>query len=492
MKNAILSVSDKTNIEDFASKLIENDYKIFSTGGTKKTLENAGIEVYSVSELTNFPEIMDGRVKTLHPGVHGGILANRSIPEHLTALKEQDIDLIDLVVVNLYPFKETVKKEDVTEDEAIENIDIGGPTMLRAAAKNFKFVTTVVDPADYNEVIERIASDKLDENYRKSLMVKVFKHTNDYDNAIVEFFGNTSETLRYGENPQQNATFVKTSNEPNTLAGAKQLHGKALSFNNIKDADATLSLIKKFEQPAAVAVKHMNPCGVGVGASIEEAYDYAYEADSQSIFGGIVALNRPVTKELAEKLHSIFLEVIIAPSYDEEALEVLTAKKNIRLLEIDMTETQDEQEFVSVSGGYLVQDKDNATLTREEMKVVTDVEPTEAQWKALELGWEVVRSVKSNAIVLANDHQTVGVGAGQMNRVGSAKIAIDRAIEMNENVALASDGFFPMGDTVETAAKAGIKTIIQPGGSIKDQDSIDMANKYGISMVFTGMRHFKH
>ena len=492
MKNAILSVSDKTNIEDFASKLIENDYKIFSTGGTKKALENAGIEVYSVSELTNFPEIMDGRVKTLHPGVHGGILANRSIPEHLTALKEQDIDLIDLVVVNLYPFKETVRKEDVTEDEAIENIDIGGPTMLRAAAKNFKFVTTVVDPADYNEVIERIASDILDENYRKSLMIKVFKHTNDYDNAIVEFFGNKSETLRYGENPQQNATFVKTSNEPNTLAGAKQLHGKALSFNNIKDADATLSLIKKFEQPAAVAVKHINPCGVGVGASIEEAYDYAYEADSQSIFGGIVALNRPVTKELAEKLHSIFLEVIIAPSYDEDALEVLTAKKNIRLLEIDMTETQDEQEFVSVSGGYLVQDKDNATLTREEMKVVTDVEPTEAQWKALELGWKVVRSVKSNAIVLANDHQTVGVGAGQMNRVGSAKIAIDRAIEMNENVALASDGFFPMGDTVETAAKAGIKTIIQPGGSIKDQDSIDMANKYGISMVFTGMRHFKH
>ncbi|MCD8798935.1 bifunctional phosphoribosylaminoimidazolecarboxamide formyltransferase/IMP cyclohydrolase [Mammaliicoccus sciuri] len=492
MKNAILSVSDKTNIEDFASKLIENDYKVFSTGGTKKALENAGIEVYSVSELTNFPEIMDGRVKTLHPGVHGGILANRSIPEHLTALKEQDIDLIDLVVVNLYPFKEIVKKEDVTEDEAIENIDIGGPTMLRAAAKNFKFVTTVVDPSDYNEVIERITSDKLDEDYRKSLMVKVFKHTNDYDNAIVEFFGNTSETLRYGENPQQNATFVKTSNEPNTLAGAKQLHGKALSFNNIKDADATLSLIKKFEQPAAVAVKHMNPCGVGVGATIEEAYEYAYEADSQSIFGGIVALNRAVTKELAEKLHSIFLEVIIAPSYDEDALEVLTAKKNIRLLEIDMTETQDEQEFVSVSGGYLVQDKDNATLTREEMKVVTDVEPTEAQWKALELGWKVVRSVKSNAIVLANDHQTVGVGAGQMNRVGSAKIAIERAIEMNENVALASDGFFPMGDTVETAAKAGIKTIIQPGGSIKDQDSIDMANKYGISMVFTGMRHFKH
>nr|WP_263313737.1 bifunctional phosphoribosylaminoimidazolecarboxamide formyltransferase/IMP cyclohydrolase [Mammaliicoccus sp. Marseille-Q6498] len=492
MKNAIISVSDKTNIVEFASELIKNNYKIYSTGGTKKALEEANVEVYSVSDLTHFPEIMDGRVKTLHPGVHGGILANRSIPEHLSALKEQDIDLIDLVVVNLYPFKETIKKENVTEDEAIENIDIGGPTMLRAAAKNFKYVTTVVNPEDYKEVINRIENNNLDEAFRKSLMVKVFKHTNDYDKTIVEFFGHQSEPLRYGENPQQNAAFVKTTKEPNTIAGAKQLHGKALSFNNIKDADATLSLIKKFDQPAAVAVKHMNPCGVGVAETIEEAYQYAYEADSQSIFGGIVALNRPVTKALAESLHSIFLEVVIAPSFDEEALEVLTTKKNIRLLEIDMTETKDEQEIVSVSGGYLVQDKDNATITRDDMKVVTDVEPTEQQWKALELAWKVVRSVKSNAIVLANDRQTVGVGAGQMNRVGSAEIAINRAIEMNENVALASDGFFPMGDSVETAAKAGIKTIIQPGGSIKDQDSIDMANKYGISMVFTGMRHFKH
>lgn len=492
MKNAILSVSDKTNIVEFARNLIKNDYKVYSTGGTKKALEEANVEVYSVSELTDFPEIMDGRVKTLHPGVHGGILANRSIPEHLSALEEQGIDLIDLVVVNLYPFKETIKKENVTEDEAIENIDIGGPTMLRAAAKNFKFVTTVVNPDDYEEVIRRIENNELDENYRKSLMVKVFKHTNDYDNTIVEFFNDASEELRYGENPQQNATFVKTSQEPNTLAGAKQLHGKALSFNNIKDADATLSLIKKFEQPAAVAVKHMNPCGVGVGETIEQAYEYAYEADSQSIFGGIVALNRPVTKALAENLHSIFLEVVIAPHFEEEALEVLKGKKNIRLLEIDMAETKDEQEFVSVSGGYLVQDKDNAIIKRDDMKVVTDVEPSEEQWKALELAWKVVRSVKSNAIVLANDHQTVGVGAGQMNRVGSAKIAIDRAIEMNDNVALASDGFFPMGDSVETAAKAGIKTIIQPGGSIKDQESIDMANKYGISMIFTGVRHFKH
>lgn len=492
MKNALLSVSDKTGIVEFASKLIENGFNIYSTGGTKKTLEDANVEVKSVSELTNFPEIMDGRVKTLHPGVHGGILANRSIPEHLSALKAQGIELIDLVVVNLYPFKETVKKEDITEDIAIENIDIGGPTMLRAAAKNFKHVTTIVNPEDYDTVIEKLETHTLDETFRKSLMIKVFKHTNDYDNAIVNYFDDSQEALRYGENPQQNATFIKTSNATNTIAGAKQLHGKALSFNNIKDADATLNLVKKFTEPTAVAVKHMNPCGVGVGETIEEAYQHAYEADSQSIFGGIVALNRPVTKALAESLHSIFLEVIIAPSFEEEALEILTTKKNVRLLEIDMSETVDEKEFVSVSGGYLVQDKDNAQVAKEDMKVVTDVEPTEAQWKALELSWKVVRSVKSNAIVLANDHQTVGVGAGQMNRVGSALIAIDRAIEINDNVALASDGFFPMGDTVETAAKAGIKTIIQPGGSIKDQDSIDMANKYGISMVFTGMRHFKH
>lgn len=492
MKNALLSVSDKTNIIEFASGLANNDYKIYSTGGTKKALEDANIPVYSVSDLTNFPEIMDGRVKTLHPGVHGGILANRSIPKHLEALKEQNIELIDLVVVNLYPFKETVSKEGVTENEAIENIDIGGPTMLRAAAKNFKDVTTVVDPMDYELVLQKIKDNKLDEAFRKQLMVKVFKHTNDYDHAIVEYFSDDFKQLRYGENPQQKATFVKTSTEKNTLAGAVQLHGKEMSFNNIKDADATLALVKKFKQPAAVAVKHMNPCGVGTGNTIEEAYKNAYDADSQSIFGGIVALNRPVTKTLAESLHAIFLEVIIAPKFEQEALEILIAKKNIRLLEIDLTKEDEEREIVTVSGGYLIQDKDNAVLTREDMTIVTKAQPTDEQWEALELAWKVVRSVKSNAIVLANNHQTVGIGAGQMNRVGAAKIAIDRAIEMHSNIALASDGFFPMGDTVETAAKAGIKTIIQPGGSIKDQDSIDMANKYGISMVFTGMRHFKH
>ncbi|QDW94411.1 bifunctional phosphoribosylaminoimidazolecarboxamide formyltransferase/IMP cyclohydrolase [Staphylococcus caprae] len=492
MKKAILSVSNKSGIVEFAKSLTQLDYELYSTGGTKRALEEAGVTVKSVSELTQFPEIMDGRVKTLHPAVHGGILADRDKEAHLNQLREQHIDLIDMVVVNLYPFQKTVENPDVTEEDAIENIDIGGPTMLRAAAKNFKHVTTIVHPSDYNEVIDRIKNDQLDETFRKNLMVKVFEHTNQYDQAIVSFFKGDKETLRYGENPQQSAYFVRTSDSKHTIAGAKQLHGKQLSFNNIKDADAALSLVKKFDEPTAVAVKHMNPCGVGVGQTIEEAFKHAYDADNQSIFGGIIALNRTVDTKLAETLHSIFLEVVIAPKFTEEALEILTQKKNIRLLEIDMTIDNAEQEFVSVSGGYLVQDKDNKDISREEMTVATDVQPTEAQWDAMLLGWKVVSSVKSNAVILSNHKQTVGTGAGQMNRVGSAKIAIERAIEINDNVALVSDGFFPMGDTVEYAAEHGIKAIIQPGGSIKDQDSIDMANKYGITMVMTGMRHFKH
>lgn len=492
MKKAILSVSNKSGIVEFAKSLIKLDYELYSTGGTKGALEDASVPVKSVSELTQFPEIMDGRVKTLHPAVHGGILADRDKPEHLEQLSEQHIDLIDMVVVNLYPFQKTVAKPDVTEAEAIENIDIGGPTMLRAAAKNFKHVTTIVHPADYNEVIERIKEDRLDEDFRKELMIKVFAHTNEYDHAIVSFFKGDSEQLRYGENPQQSARFVRTSNSKHTIAGAKQLHGKALSFNNIKDADSALSLVKKFKEPAAVAIKHMNPCGVGIGDNIETAFKHAYDADNQSIFGGIIALNRTVTSDLAETLHAIFLEVVIAPRFTDEALDILTKKKNIRLLEIDMTIDNREEEFVSVSGGYLVQDKDNFEVAKEDMKVVTDKAPTDDQWDAMLLGWKVIPSVKSNAVILSNTKQTVGIGAGQMNRVGSAKIALERAIEINDNVALVSDGFFPMDDTVELAAQHGIKAIIQPGGSIKDQDSIDMANKYGIAMVTTGMRHFKH
>lgn len=492
MKKAIISVSNKSGVVKFAKSLTQLDYELYSTGGTKRVLEEENVAVKSVSELTHFPEIMDGRVKTLHPAVHGGILADRNKPEHLEQLSEQHIDLIDMVVVNLYPFQQTVANPDVTEDDAIENIDIGGPTMLRAAAKNFKHVTTIVHPSDYNEVIQRIKEDRLDESYRKSLMIKVFEHTNEYDHAIVSFFKGDSQQLRYGENPQQSARFVRTSNSKHTIAGAKQLHGKALSFNNIKDADSALSLVKKFNEPTAVAVKHMNPCGVGIGNDIETAFKNAYDADNQSIFGGIIALNRTVTKDLAETLHSIFLEVVIAPKFDKEALDILTQKKNIRLLEIDMTIDNREEEFVSVSGGYLVQDKDNYEVSKEEMKIVTDVEPTDAQLEAMLLGWKVIPSVKSNAIILSNNKQTVGIGAGQMNRVGAAKIALERAIEINDDVVMISDGFFPMDDTVELAAKHGIKAIIQPGGSIKDQDSIDMANKHGIAMVTTGMRHFKH
>ncbi|HGZ8455320.1 TPA: bifunctional phosphoribosylaminoimidazolecarboxamide formyltransferase/IMP cyclohydrolase [Staphylococcus aureus] len=492
MKKAILSVSNKTGIVEFAKALTQLNYELYSTGGTKRILDEANVPVRSVSDLTHFPEIMDGRVKTLHPAVHGGILADRNKPQHLNELSEQHIDLIDMVVVNLYPFQQTVANPDVTMDEAIENIDIGGPTMLRAAAKNYKHVTTIVHPADYQEVLTRLRNDSLDESYRQSLMIKVFEHTAEYDEAIVRFFKGDKETLRYGENPQQSAYFVRTSNAKHTIAGAKQLHGKQLSYNNIKDADATLALVKKFDTPATVAVKHMNPCGVGIGDTIEQAFQHAYEADSQSIFGGIVALNRAVTPELAEQLHSIFLEVIIAPKFTDEALDILKQKKNVRLLEIDMTIDSNEEEFVSVSGGYLVQDKDNYVVPKEEMKVVTEVAPTDEQWEAMLLGWKVVPSVKSNAIILSNNKQTVGIGAGQMNRVGAAKIALERAIEINDHVALVSDGFFPTGDTVELAAQHGIKAIIQPGGSIKDQDSIDMANKHGIAMVVTGTRHFKH
>lgn len=492
MKKALISVSDKSGLEAFVRGLVRNDYEIYSTGGTKKAIESFGVAVRGVNALTDFEEIMDGRVKTLHPAVHGGILADRDNPEHMEELKKNGIETIDLVAVNLYPFKETVRREGVTENEAVENIDIGGPTMLRAAAKNFRHVTTVVDPEDYGEVIQKIEEDTLDITYRRGLMIKVFSHTNDYDQAIVNHFSQAEEALRYGENPHQTARLVRTSAKHNTILNADVLHGKALSYNNLRDADAAFALAKKFDMPAAVAVKHMNPCGVGTGETVAEAFKNAHEADSQSIFGGIVALNKTVDKETAEQLHSIFLEVIIAPSFDEAALEVLTQKKNVRLLEVDFHEDEHAEEFVSVSGGYLVQSEDTGSLREEDIKVVTKASPTRDQMKAMALAWEVAKHVKSNAIVLANDRQTVGIGAGQMNRVGALKIAIDRALELGDNVVMASDGFFPMPDTVELAHEHGIKSIIQPGGSKRDQESIDYCDAHDMAMVVTGMRHFKH
>ena len=505
-KRALLSVSDKQGLAPFAKQLHELDYELVSTGGTKRAIEEAGVPVMSISEVTEFPEIMDGRVKTLHPSVHGGLLAKRSSDEHMAQLDELDIQTIDLVAVNLYPFKNTIAKEGVTEAEAIENIDIGGPTMLRAAAKSFEDVTVVVDPSDYDQVIEGLSNDQLTHDVRRQLASKVFRHTANYDAMIAGYmteepFPETYtvtyekvQSLRYGENPHQTAAFYKKANEKGaSLANAEQLHGKELSYNNIQDANAALEVVLEFSEPAAVAVKHMNPCGVGVGETLFDAYTKAYEGDPVSIFGGIVALNREVDAETASKLKEIFLEIIIAPSFSDEAIEILTAKKNLRLLTVTMDKPEEQtHKLTSVHGGLLVQDTDEGSLADVELEVATDREPTEQEMHDLKLSWQVVKHVKSNAIVIAKNDRTLGVGAGQMNRVGAAKIALEQAGAQAQGSVMASDAFFPMPDTVEAAAEAGVKAIIQPGGSKRDQDSIDACNKHGVAMVFTRMRHFKH
>ncbi len=506
-KRALISVSNKDGILEFAKELVALDYEILSTGGTKKMLQDNNVPVTAVDEVTKFPEILDGRVKTLNPLIHGGLLGKFDDPSHQAQMNEHGIEPIEIVCVNLYPFVETISKPNVTWDDAIENIDIGGPTMLRSAAKNHQYVTVIVDSNDYANVLEELkdqGSTTLET--RKRLAAKVFRHTAAYDSYISnhlteeEFPENLTmtyelkQTLRYGENPHQKAAFYqKRLGSDFSLAYATQLHGKELSYNNIQDGNAALQIVKEFDIPAAVAVKHMNPCGVGTGASIEEAFDKAYEADPTSIFGGIIALNREVDVATAEKLSGIFLEIIIAPSFTEEALAILTQKKNIRLMTINFAqEKQDKLKVVSVEGGLLVQEDDTFGFAEADVKVVTEREPTEEEWAALKLGWAVVKHVKSNAIVVTDTQMTLGVGAGQMNRVGSAKIALEQAGDKAKGAALASDAFFPMSDTVETAAAAGITAIIQPGGSIKDQDSIDKANEYGIAMVFTGVRHFKH
>lgn len=508
-KRALISVSDKTGIVEFAKGLIEAGFEIISTGGTKKTLQDNGVDVIGISDVTGFPEILDGRVKTLHPNVHGAVLAKHGDADHAAQLAEHNIEPIQLVCVNLYPFQATISKPDVTVEDAIENIDIGGPTMLRSSAKNHEYVTVIVDSNDYPTVLAELKDGGVSKTTNRRLAAKVFRHTAAYDAVISEYMTELAEeenpesltvtyelkqSLRYGENPHQKAAFYKKPlGSVFSIAEAKQLHGKELSFNNINDADAALQIVKEFNEPAAVAVKHMNPCGVGVGTTILEAYEKAYEADSTSIFGGIIALNREVDKATAEKLHEIFLEIIIAPAFKEEAVEVLTSKKNLRLLTIDFNAAKKpERKLTSIEGGLLIQDRDAHSLKDAEVKVATKREPTLEEWKALELGWKIVKHVKSNAIVVCNDQMTLGVGAGQMNRVGAAKIALEQAGERVTGSALASDAFFPMDDTVEAAAKAGVTAIIQPGGSVKDQDSIKKADEYGIAMVFTGIRHFKH
>lgn len=511
MTRALISVSDKTGIVDFAKGLIANNIEIISTGGTKKALDQAGVKTISIDEVTGFPEMMDGRVKTLHPKIHGGLLGRRDVVEHMEDMARGEILPINFVCVNLYPFKETILKPEVTEQEAIENIDIGGPSMLRSGAKNHEFVTVIVDPADYSLVLQELeAHGETQLATRKRLAAKVFRHTAAYDALIAQYLTEMvdekepekltltyerKQDLRYGENSHQEAAFYQSAlPEEYSIAAAKQVHGKELSFNNIRDADAALRIAREYDEPTVVALKHMNPCGIGTAPTIFEAWNYAFKADPVSIFGGIIVLNREVDVATAEKMHELFLEIIIAPGFTDAALEVLKKKKNLRILTISFEQRTASivDETVSVLGGLLVQNQDLAMEHEEDWTVVTEKKPTVEQMEALAFAWKAVKHVKSNAIVVANEHQTVGIGAGQMNRVGSVKIAIEQAGEKLEGAVLASDAFFPMDDSVEYAATHGIKAIIQPGGSIKDQASIDMANHYDIAMVFTNVRHFRH
>ncbi|RDI36693.1 bifunctional phosphoribosylaminoimidazolecarboxamide formyltransferase/IMP cyclohydrolase [Falsibacillus pallidus] len=510
MKRALISVSDKSGIIEFAESLVKLGYEILSTGGTKRVFEENGIPVTGVEEVTGFPEILDGRVKTLHPSIHGGLLAKLSNPAHKEQIESQNIKPIDLVCVNLYPFQQTIANPNVAFEDAIENIDIGGPSMLRSAAKNFETVTVIVDAVDYDAVLAELnVNGETTLKTRQKLSAKVFRHTAAYDSFIAEYLTEQAgeelpeqvtftyelkQPLRYGENPHQKAAFYEKRLGSNfSIAKARQLHGKELSYNNIHDADAALQIVKEFNEPAAVAVKHMNPCGVGTGATVEDAFSKAFAADPVSIFGGIVAFNRAVDGATATRLHEIFLEIVIAPAFSDEALDILTAKKNIRLLTVPFDHQGGvEKMLTSVEGGLLVQDLDSFSLADADVKVATDRTPTAGEMEALELAWKVVKHVKSNAIVVADKDMTLGVGAGQMNRVGAAKIALEQAGEKAKGAVLASDAFFPMDDTVEAAAKAGITAIIQPGGSIRDEDSIKKANEYGIAMIMTGIRHFKH
>ena len=513
-KRALISVSDKAGVVDFARGLVDLGYEVVSTGGTAKALEEAGVPVTGVSRITGFPECLDGRVKTLHPALHAGILAMRSNPEHMRQLKELNIGTIDVVAINLYPFKQTILKEGVSREEAIENIDIGGPTMIRAAAKNWQDVAVIVDPADYPVVLEQLKAGQLSLDFKFELSGKVFEHTAAYDSLIASYmraqrgaaplpeaFTPTYEKvqeMRYGENPHQKAAFYREIGKyGNVLSAAKQLHGKELSYNNINDANGALDVLKEFgdDRPCAVGVKHANPCGVGVGDTLLEAYTNAYEADSVSIYGGIVALNRPVDAATAEKMAEIFLEIILAPSYLPGALEILGKKKNIRLLELPGLAGPNSSAMLDmkkVAGGLLVQELDTLLLDEAELKTVTSRAPTQAEMEQMLFAWRVVKHAKSNAIVLAKGNRTTGVGPGQTNRITALELAIKYAGENARGSVMASDAYFPFSDCVEAAKAAGITAIIQPGGSVRDQDSIDACNAAGIAMVFTGMRHFKH
>lgn len=515
-KRALISVSDKQGIVSFATKLKELGYLIISTGGTAKVLRENEIEVVDASEVTGFPECLDGRVKTLDPHIHGGLLARRDNPEHMKQLDELGIETIDVVVVNLYPFKQTILKENTALAEAIENIDIGGPTMLRSAAKNYQDVSVLVDPADYGEFLRQLEENgKVSSDFNFYLAAKVFTHTAHYDALIAGFLNEKTnrhypetltltfekvQDLRYGENPHQSAAYYRDiTKEKGLLTGAKQLHGKELSYNNINDSNGALELCKEFDVPTIVACKHSNPCGVGSGETIYEAYRKAYLSDPKSIFGGIIVANREVDELTAAEISKIFIEIVIAPSFSKEAFEVLSAKKNIRLLELPELQgkNKNSMEVRKVSGGLLVQEKDNEDLWEEKLHCVTDRKPTEREEKDLRFAWKLAKYVKSNGIAIAKDGQSLGLGTGQVNRIWATLQAIDHCKEaLGEDAlvgsVLASDAFFPFSDCVEAAAKAGVTAIIQPGGSLNDQASIDLCNKYNIAMLFTEIRHFRH
>jgi len=517
IKRALISVSDKTGILDFAAALSKQGIEILSTGGTAKLLMDNNISVTEVSSYTGFPEMMDGRIKTLHPKIHGGILARRGVDEAI--MQQHDIQGIDLLVVNLYPFEATVAKDDCLLEEGIENIDIGGPTMLRAAAKNHKDVTVIVEPSDYSIVLEQLKSQQ-GTNYqlRYQLAWKTFAHTAKYDGAISNYLGQRlndlqqadefpqsysvqyqkAQTMRYGENPHQSAAFYTEANPKEaSVATATQYQGKELSFNNVADTDAALECVKQFEQAACVIVKHANPCGVAIAKNITEAYKQAFQTDPTSAFGGIIAFNQELDHETAKAIiDKQFVEVIIAPSISERAKLIISEKKNVRLLACgEWSKPLPSWDYKKVTGGLLIQQKDLGEITRGDLKVVSKIQPAEEQIDDLLFCWKVAKCVKSNAIVYAKNGQTIGVGAGQMSRVYSAKIAGIKASDEGLKVkgcVMASDAFFPFRDGIDAAAQAGISAIIQPGGSMRDQEVIDAANEQGMAMVFTSMRHFKH
>jgi phosphoribosylaminoimidazolecarboxamide formyltransferase/IMP cyclohydrolase len=510
-KRALVSVSDKKGVVEFASELENLGYEILSTGGTLKTLQQAGIKCIGVSEVTGFPECLDGRVKTLHPAIHAGILAMRANPEHMDQLEKLKINTIDIVAVNLYPFKETISKPGVTFAEAVENIDIGGPTMLRSAAKNYQDVYVICDPADYSIVIDELKNGKNDINTKIKLMYKVYQHTAVYDTLIAEYLRSKTDIefpetitfayqkaqdMRYGENPHQKAVYYKDFFRcEGALSDSVQLHGKELSYNNINDANSALALLREFDTPCVVGLKHANPCGVGLGKTINEAYKNAYEADKISIFGGIIAANGIIEADTAAEINKIFIEIVIAKGFTEGALDILKQKKNIRLLKLESINAPlkpNAYDMKKVMGGMLVQEPDVFLYDKSSLNVVTNAKPTQEQMKTLEFAYKVVKHTKSNAIVLANSVMTTGIGTGQTNRIWATEQAIEHAGDKAAESVLASDAYFPFPDCVEAAAKAGIKAIIQPGGSVNDNLSIEACNKFGIAMVFCGMRHFKH